>query len=658
MTILPLGACDKLSLQIFSGRSANATRYGHHSRGKAQGLGEKRQREAAGRLRSEAHLREVSRLLAAAQSAHRSQRLREAKESYEQLLRIEPAQPHAWLGLGLLALHAGAYDAACAILIKAVELAPREAVVHQQYAAALQKLGRFAMAEVELQTACALRPDVAQYWEDLGIVEQALGETQRALEAYRRADALQPSIARRIKEATVVSPIIASREVIAAERAHIESAMDALLAGPGGTRDDPLQLPLWPNFYWAYHGESDRALQTKAAAMYRHLFPMLDYIAPHCRTPFRARAGIRVGLVSQFFHNHSIGRTSRGLFAQLPREKLEVTAIFLAPAIDDDFSRFIRRHAEHSLDVPRDLLTARKLIEALELDVLFYQDIGMDTFSYFLAFSRLAPIQCVCSGHPDTSGVPTIDYFISSELYETPGSAAHYSERLFLLREVGNFAYYYRPERSDLRKHRKDFGLSDEHHLYVCPQNLFKLHPDMDELIADILRRDALGRVVMVDGRIERWSELLKRRWAAHIRDVADRVVFLPRMASQDFVDLIAASDVMLDTRHFNGYNTSLEAFAVGTPVVTWPGEFQRGRHTYGMYRRMDTTELIANEAAQYIDIAVRLGTDASYRAARSDEILESSAVLFEDIQVVREFERFFEETVAANVPDPLNRGG
>ena len=621
-------------------------------------MGEKRQREAAGRPRSEAHLREVRRLLTAAQSAHRAQRLREAKQLYEQLLRIEPAQPHAWLGMGVLALHTGAYEAACSILSKAIELVPREAVFRQQYAGALQKIGRFVMAESELQTACALRPDVAQYWEDLGIVEQALGETQLALEAYRRADALQPSLARRIKEATVVSPIIASREAITAERAHIEGAMDVLLAEPGGSRDDPLRLALWPNFYWAYHGESDRALQTKAAAMYRHLFPMLDYGAAHCRAPRPAGSRIRVGLVSQFFHNHSIGRTSRGLFAQLSREKLEVTAIFLAPTIEDDFSRFIRRHAEHSLDVPRDLPTARKLIEALELDVLFYQDIGMDPFSYFLAFSRLAPIQCVCFGHPDTSGIPTIDYYISSELYETPGSEAHYSERLFLLREVGNFAYYYRPERVDPRKHRKDFGLSDEHHLYACPQNLFKLHPDMDELIAGILRRDALGRVVMVDGRIERWSELLRRRWAAQMRDVADRIVFLPRMDSQDFVDLIAASDLMLDTRHFNGYNTSLEAFAVGTPVVTWPGEFQRGRHTYGMYRRMSMTELIAKDAAQYVDLAVRLGTDASYRAARSNEILERSAVLFEDIHVVREFERFFEETVAASSRDAFNGGG
>jgi predicted O-linked N-acetylglucosamine transferase (SPINDLY family) len=251
------------------------------------------------------------------------------------------------------------------------------------------------------------------------------------------------------------------------------------------------------------------------------------------------------------------------------------------------------------------------------------------------------------SGHPDTSGIPTMDFFLSGDLFETPGSEAHYSERLFLLRDVGNFAYYYRPERAEPRKTRSDFGLSADHHVYLCPQNLFKLHPDMDELIAEILRRDARGRLVMIEGRIERWSELLRRRWSVTIPDVADRIVFVPRLDSQDFVELIAASDVMLDTRHFNGYNTSLEAFAVGTPVVTWPGEFQRGRHTYGMYRKMGLTEFVSDDAREYVDLAVRLGTDAAYRAAFSKEILARGAVLFEDNGVVREFERFFEEAVA-----------
>src|SRR5262249_49761968 len=153
---------------------------------------------------------------------------------------------------------------------------------------------------------------------------------------------------------------------------------------------------------------------------------------------------------------------------------------------------------------------------------------------------------------PDTSGIPTIDYYISSEMYETPESPAHYTERLFCLRDVGNIAYYYRPERAERCKERKDFGLSDDDHLYVCPQNLFKLHPDMDELIAGILRRDPRGKLVMVEGRIERWSALLRRRWTVSMPDVSDRIVFLPRMDSPDFVELIACCDVMLDTRHFN----------------------------------------------------------------------------------------------------------
>src|SRR5215470_3912822 len=418
------------------------------------------------------------------------------------------------------------------------------------------------------------------------------------------------SCGRRSEKPMVPSrPIIASRQSIVTERGHIDAALDALLAEPASSAGDPMRMALWTNFYWAYHGLSDKALQTKAAAVYRHLFPSLDYTAAHCRSPRSARGRIRVGLISQFFHNHSIGRISRGLFAQLSREELEVTAIFLAPAIDDDYSRFIRQHAERSLDVPRDLPAARSLIEPLELDVLFYQDIGMDPFSYFLAFSRLAPVQCVSYGHPDTTGIPTIDCYVSSDMYETPGSESHYSERLFLLRDVANLAYYYRPERPEPRRSREHFRLSTDDHLYVCPQNLFKVHPDMDELFAGILRRDGQARLVMIEGRVDRWTELLRRRWAESMPDVVDRIIFLPRMNTEDYANLIEVCDVMLDTRHFNGMISSLEAFAVGTPVVTWPGEFQRGRPTQAMYRSMGLAECIAESTHEYVDRAIRLGT-------------------------------------------------
>jgi predicted O-linked N-acetylglucosamine transferase (SPINDLY family) len=599
----------------------------------------------AGSVRSERHASNTARLLHDAERAHRAHRFEEARSLFQEILQTDPLQPYAWRGLAMLAWHGGALDTALSLLAKAVELAPDVAVFRWQFGCALQEKQRFAAAEEQFQAACRLRPDAAQYWEDLGIVQQALGETAHAAQAYRRAYDLQPSLARRLKQATLVSPVSPSRDAIVAERQHFHAAMDALLAEPAQSAADPMRMALWPNFHWAYHGQCNRGLQTKAAAVYRHLFPSLDHVAAHCRSPRRVGEKIRVGLISQFFYNHSIGRTSRGLFAQLSRERLDVTAIFIAPAVDDQFSRFIREHAQHSVDVPRDLPSARGLIEAQELDVLFYQDIGMDPFSYFLAFSRLAPVQCVSFGHPDTTGIPTIDYFISNDLYEIAGAEAHYSERLFLLRNLGSLAYYYRTERAGPQKDRSSFGLSDEEHLYVCPQNLFKFHPDMDELIAGILRRDARGKLVLINGRIEHWTDLLKRRWETSAPDVMDRIVFLPRMDSEDFVNLIAVSDVMLDTLYFNGMNTSLDAFAVGTPIVTWPGPLQRGRHTQAMYRKMGLTECIVDHAQAYIDLAVRLAGDAGHRAAMKSEILERNAALFEDIQVVREFERFFQET-------------
>ena len=47
-------------------------------------------------------------------------------------------------------------------------------------------------------------------------------------------------------------------------------------------------------------------------------------------------------------------------------------------------------------------------IEKLDLHLLMYADIGMESFGYLLAFSRLAPVQIVTHGHPCTTGIPTI----------------------------------------------------------------------------------------------------------------------------------------------------------------------------------------------------------------------------------------------------------
>ena len=80
--------------------------------------------------------------------------------------------------------------------------------------------------------------------------------------------------------------------------------------------------------------------------------------------------------------------------------------------------------------------------------------------------------------------------------------------------------------------------------------------------------------------------------------------------------------------------------------MVTLPAKFQRGRHTQAMYRCMELDDLIAHDTDGYVDLAVRLGTDATLRASTRERILERSARLFRDRRVIEEFERFFAAAV------------
>jgi predicted O-linked N-acetylglucosamine transferase (SPINDLY family) len=128
--------------------------------------------------------------------------------------------------------------------------------------------------------------------------------------------------------------------------------------------------------------------------------------------------------------------------------------------------------------------------------------------------------------------------------------------------------------------------------------------------------------------------------------DVAGRVRFLPRLPMDAFFNLIAVSDVMLDPTPFCGGNTTLEALAVGTPVVTLPGEFLRGRLSYALYCQMGVSTCVASDLQDYVAIATRLGMDLSARSAAVAAIDETRGAVFEDERIVAELESWFISTV------------
>jgi predicted O-linked N-acetylglucosamine transferase (SPINDLY family) len=463
--------------------------------------------------------------------------------------------------------------------------------------------------------------------------------------ALEQALAIAPSDALRVRLALLLPVIYESSAELERARSRLEAALSQLATERLAIADPAREVGA-THFHLAYQGKNDRALQAKLAAIYRQAAPVLGFAAPHCRdgAPRSRRSEtIRVGFLSRFFYAHTIGKLNLGLVRNLARDRFHVTLLRL-PGPDDALARAFEQGADRLLMLPTNLDAAQQRVADEQLDILYYPEIGIDPFTYFLAHARLAAVQCAAWGHPVTTGIPTIDHFLSSVHLEPPDAAAHYTEELVRTTRINT--YYYEPKLEDPLKDRAALGLAADATLYVCPQSLFKIHPDFDAILAAILRGDPRGRVVLIAGPYRHWTQLLTERLRRSLPDVASRIDFLPRMSQDDFLHLQARADVLLDTTGFGGGSTSYEAFAFGTPIVTRPGPFLRGRITFACYQQMGILDTIAATDDEYVAIALRLGQDKAWREHVRGEILAHKHLLYEDAGVVRELERFFEDAV------------
>jgi len=566
-------------------------------------------------------------------------RLEEAGDHYRSAIAADPnqAQPHCNLGAVLHRL--GKFDEAKVQHARALQLKPDFAEAWSNLGAAFVAQGRFVEAEPCLLRAMEFSPQHCKVLSNLADVLRAQGKFSQAIEIYRRAiKADRDNVPQQVKLALTQEVVLESRESAVARRAEVMASLNALIDAKVQLEDPQREVGM-TNFHFAYQGVNDLDLQSLTAKFYLGACPKLFWTAPHCLSPMRpADARLRIGFVSSSLFTHTIGKFYQGIIEKLSRERFEVVVI-RPPQDADVIGDAIGAAADRNVEIPYELYKARDIIATERLDLIFYPDIGMTPLTYFLAFARLAPVQCVSWGHPVTTGIPAIDYFISARSIEPRDAQTHYSERLILLDRLPT--YYWRPYHAATPFTRAEMGFPDDVKLYVCPQSLFKLHPDFDLVLATLLRRDPKARLILLSGIHRHWDRLLGARIAKRFPDVAGRVIFVPRIPQKQFFRLLMMADVILDPPFFGGGNTSYEAFAMGLPIVTWPGSFMRGRVTEGCYRQMGFSELVADSLDSYVEIALRLANDSVWRERVKNEIAARSPALYEDARAVAELEDF-----------------
>jgi predicted O-linked N-acetylglucosamine transferase (SPINDLY family) len=530
----------------------------------------------------------------------------------------------------------------------ALQCAPELPEAHNNLGTALHEMqGADAEAEAHFRRALEIRPEYPKALENLATLLAGQGLVGEAENHFRKALCLQPDFITICREKLLLPKIPPSCDSITHWRQRYQQGIETLMALPD-TLDDPAKKLSTGAFDLAYHDADDRPVMEALRRLFRAKAPALDFTAAHV-AGWQAPAGrrIRVGFLSNFLVGHTIGKLYQGFVRHLDRARFEVVLLHAPRAKRDAFSAELDKLAKRSLTLPATLAAQQQAVAGLELDVLFYPDIGMSPDTYFLAYARLAPVQALSWGHPDTSGLDTLDYFVSADCIEPEGADAHYSERLIRMNSLPCF--YQALVAPTQIPSRTTLGLPERGTLYGCPQSLFKFHPEFDAVLAQIAAGDPDGHIVLVEGKVPTWTRLLRERWAQSAPILNERVVFLPRQPLNLFMALMAHFDVLLDPIHFGSGNTLYEAMVYGKPIVTWPGRFMRGRIVAGAYRQMCIADApIARRLEDYAPLALALGRDEARRTALREALAQGARKLFADLRAVREFEAFLEAAVAA----------
>jgi predicted O-linked N-acetylglucosamine transferase (SPINDLY family) len=356
---------------------------------------------------------------------------------------------------------------------------------------------------------------------------------------------------------------------------------------------------------------------------------------------------IRLGIVSAYLYDHSVGVSFVNTICNLDPNKFEVHILYLGSPPEDAIYRRIQQSSCVTHIVREGNLTyLRERIAALELDILFYPDIGMSSLGYFLAFSRLAPVQITSFGHPDTTGIPQIDYYLSAEAYEPPQAQEHYSETLLTLPGAFMLSDYDIPT-APSSKTRADFGLEEQDFIFLCPQTLYKIHPDMLGYWQACVASLPQAKLLLIEPKQKSWRIQLDAVLAKEAPELEAHIVWLPHQARYaDYLALMRCADVLLDNLHFNGYNTNLDAFSVDLPIVTQAGELQRGRVTAAMLLALGLEELIAHDASTYARIVQRLVLDKGYQTSIRSRITATKHRLYQRKDVTSLIEHTFIEAL------------
>lgn len=569
-------------------------------------------------------------------------RLDQAVGAYRRALALKPAYPEVHNNLGNTLQAQGKWDAAAAAYGQALTHRPRFAAAHSNLGNVYKARGKLEDAAACYRQALSLEPDYAPAHYNLGLVLLEQEALQEALACFERALALKPDyvdahsgLGHALRQQGRPDDALAAyQRALGVDPNDPDARLGAALAAvpilPRSADESVTcigkfshsldELAMWSRAHPAKLGESVGRNQpfylayrpadlTAALSRYGDLVcaAAADYWQPGRRaSPHPQRERIRMVIISGQVRRHPAWEVVlRGIIAHVDRRVFEIF-LYHTGSIVDEQTQWAMSHVDRLVPGAR---STQGWLEELAQDrpeIIFYPEVGMDPATCALAALRLAPLQVASWGHPVTTGLPTMDLFLSGELLEGAGAERHYRERLVRLPGTGVCTELSAVEPQPWEGPARQ---ADTVRFALCQQPI-KFDPADDTVLVGIAK---------AAGRAEFWlASPLRLQWATvrlHERLTAafraegldpEAVRVMPWLARNQFMGFLDAMDIYLDCPAFSGYTTAWQALHRGLPIVTLEGEFLRQRLAAGLLRQVGLPEGIVRSREQYVETAVR----------------------------------------------------
>ncbi|MCJ2544288.1 tetratricopeptide repeat protein [Thermostichus vulcanus] len=628
---------------------------------------------------------QIESVLARAVQHHQAGQLLQAIPLYEWILEKCPNHPEVLHLLGVCRQQQGSLDSAIQLIRRALTQQPQFPDAHFNLGIALKQAGRLTEAETHFRQALKQGGPDPEVLYQLGLVLRQQGQLEAARDPLAQALALQPEFADAAYTLAIVlrdcgqeteaaqlfeqlwqrdpadlaaglgwcvsqlplvyeteDQIWTAREQYRQALLRVKGTLEPLLRDPRLRERAAAGIGSVQPFFLPYQGQNDRDLQQMYGSL---IHGVMAARYPHPPTPKpRSPDKLRVGIVSGLFRDHSVWKIlTRGWVEALDRSQFALYG-FHTSDIEDEITQALPQRLDGFVSGSRSFEDWQTQIRSAQLDVILYPEVGIDPMAARLATLRLAPVQALSWGHPQTSGLPSLDVFLSSEGMEPADGASHYCEQMLPLPGIGT--YYVPVETAPASVNWESWGVDPDKVLYLCAQSLFKYLPQYDCVFPRIAVAVKDCQFLFLRGRFsqgirERFWQRMRRAFQAYGLAAEEYVLLLPELSPPEYAAYNALGDIYLDSIGWSGGNTTLEALPHGLPIVTLPGSLMRGRHTYAILQQLGIQETIAHGLEEYIQMASRLGLDEQWRKQMGQQVEARQECVYRDPAPIRALEQW-----------------